>query len=177
MTNLLPFTLKFYEENPGASFPGRGQNQFAMLHPLGADQLIGKTFYLDSGAAHNDNLQAMMGVEVDMQRRDDGVVVRMLVLGQLVRKVTGVMIVKQGDRADRRGAVGLCDLVFNQGVANHVTDRFGSINVTLGGDHLVETVEQAWVYRYSEAGKFCHFVLAGVSCNRREIYCFLSCTG
>src|SRR5210317_1602886 len=86
----------------------------------------------------------------------------MLMLGQLVGQVTGMMIVNQGNRADRWCGVGIFHLVFNQCATNHVADCLGTIDVTLGGDQLVEVVEQAWVYRYSETGKFCHLVLTYV---------------
>ena len=46
-----------------------------MLHPLGTDQLIRQAFNLGGGAADYDNFQTMVGVEVNMQRRDDGIVV------------------------------------------------------------------------------------------------------
>lgn len=53
------------------------------------------------GSANNKNLKTVMGVQMDMQRRNNLIVVGMLMFGQLVGKIPYVVIVNQSDRTNR----------------------------------------------------------------------------
>jgi hypothetical protein len=44
-----------------------------MLHPFGTDQFIRQPLDLGGRTTHDNNFQAMMGVEVNMECGDDGV--------------------------------------------------------------------------------------------------------
>ena len=96
-----------------------------------------------------------MGVEVDVQRRDDLLVVRVLVLGELVGEVVRVVVVDERDGADGLGVAGL-PLVLDERAADEVAQRLGAVDVGLLGDELVEAVEQALVDRDAEADEVGH---------------------
>jgi hypothetical protein len=88
-----------------------------VLHALGAYQLVGKALDLRGSAAHNHNFQAVMGIKMDVQRRNDGVVMGVLMLGEFVGEVAGVVIVDQRDGADGWRRVSPRDLVLYKGVS------------------------------------------------------------
>ena len=60
---------------------------------------------------------------------------------ELVGEVTGMVVVDKRDRADSRCGVGPLDLVLHQGIANHVADCLGTIDVAFGGNQLVEILQ------------------------------------
>ena len=72
---------------PYTSLAGGGRDELAVLDALGADQPVGDVLDLARLAAQHDDLEAVVGVEVDVQGRDDLLVVRVLVLGELVGQV------------------------------------------------------------------------------------------
>ena len=90
-----------------------------------------------------------------MQGRDDLLVVRVLVVGELVGEVVGVVVVDERDGADGLGVAGL-PLVLDERVADEVAQRLGAVHVGLLGDELVEAVEQALVDRDAEADEVGH---------------------
>jgi len=79
---------------------GGRSDQLAVLDPFGADQFIGQPFDVPGLALDHHHFEAMVIVEVDVQRRNDGAVVMVLAFGEFVGEVAGVMIVNQGDGAD-----------------------------------------------------------------------------
>ena len=94
-----------------------------MFDTLGADQFIRKAFDLGRCATHYDNFQAVMDVEVDMQCGNDGVVVRVLMPGEFVGQIPGVMVVNQRHGTDRWRVIAAVYLRFHQGIANHIANR------------------------------------------------------
>lgn len=50
---------------------GSGHHQLAMLDPLDADQFMGDLFDLADGGTDDQHFQTVMGVEMDVQGRDD----------------------------------------------------------------------------------------------------------
>jgi len=65
-----------------------------MLDAFNADQLICDLFDVLDGTTDYQYLQAVMGIQVNMQGRDDLIVVGMLVFSQLVRKITYISYCK-----------------------------------------------------------------------------------
>ncbi len=91
-----------------------------------------------------DDLEAVVRVEVDVQRGDDLLVVGVLVLGELVGKIGRVVVVDERHGADRLVLADL-PLLFDERVSNEVADRLGAVHVALIGDEGVEALEQALV--------------------------------
>jgi len=71
-----------------------------MFDALGADQRVGQPFYFGGFATNHDHLQAMVVVEVNVQRSDDQVLKIVLCLDQLVVQKPDVMIVDHRDCSD-----------------------------------------------------------------------------
>jgi hypothetical protein len=97
-----------------------------------------------------------MGIKMDMEGRNNILMMRMLVLGQLVRQVSGVMIKDQRDGPHHLLLVIVGPLVIYQGIADQIPDRLGPVTVTLGTDQFVEAVEQTLINRDPEANCFTH---------------------
>ena len=53
---------------------GCGNNQLSMFDAFGRDQKVGDPLNLRSSALHNDNLQTIVVVQMDVESRDDRVV-------------------------------------------------------------------------------------------------------
>jgi hypothetical protein len=97
-----------------------------------------------------------MGIEMHVQGGNDRVVMGVLMLGQLVGQVTGVVVVDQGDGADRGGRLVAADLVLDQGVADQVADRLGTVDIAFVGNQVVEAFQQLLVDGDAEAGEVGH---------------------
>ena len=123
---------------------GRG-HQPTMLYPLGADQFIGKAADLFGLPLENHDFQTVMGIKMNMKGRNDILMMRMLVLGQLVRQIPGVMIKDQRDGPHHLLLAIVGPLVIDQRIADQVPDRLGPVTVTLVTDHFVEAVEQTLI--------------------------------
>ena len=79
----------------------------------------------------------------------------MLVLGQLIRQATGVMIEDQGYGGDSLLIV-VGPTPFQSGGADQIADRFRAINVAFTGDHFVELPQQFFVDGNSETSQIGH---------------------
>ena len=101
------------------------------------------------GAAQHDDLEAVVGVEVHVQRRDDLLVVGVLVLGELVGEVAGVVVVDQRDGADDLAVAGV-PLLLDERRPDQVAERLRAVDVALLGDERVEALEQALLDRDTE---------------------------
>ena len=75
---------------------GGGQDQSAGDDPLGADQAVGQVAHRPRRAAEQDDLQAAVGVEVDVGRRHHPVEVAVLELGQPLGDPAGTASLRLG---------------------------------------------------------------------------------
>lgn len=75
-----------------------------MLDALGGDELVGNLLDGPGLAAHGQDFEAVVVVQVDVQRGDNDVVVVVLDVGESGLDVLLVVVVNQGDGA---GDVGL----------------------------------------------------------------------
>ena len=126
-----------------------------VLDALGADKSVGEALDLARLAAQDHDLEAVVRVEMDVKRRQDRLVMGVLMLGELVAEVGDVVVVDQRDRADR---LGLADapLLLDERVANEVANRLRPVHVALLGGVCVETRQQTLVDRYAETHDFWH---------------------
>ncbi len=119
---------------------GGGGDQFAVLDPLGADQFVGQALDGAGLAFEHHHLQAVVGIEMHMQTGDDRIVMAVLVLGEFVGEISGVVVINQGYGADQFNVLP-APLVFDQGAANQVADCFRAVDIPLLADQGIELSE------------------------------------
>ena len=135
-----------------------------MLDALGADELACEPADLIGAPPQHHDFETMMRIEVYVQGGDDLLVMRVLVLGELVGEIRGVVIVHERDRSHR---LGLTDapLLLDERIANQIADCLGTVHVSLVRDQSIEALEQALVRRDSEPYDFRHDDAPYVSSN------------
>lgn len=67
--------------------PGRGHGQFAMLDAFGTDQTVSHDPDIASCALDHEHFQAVIVIEMDVQGREDELVVVVLDAGEFFREV------------------------------------------------------------------------------------------
>ena len=112
-----------------------------MFHTFTADQVIGNSFNESGFAAHQQDFQAIMMVQMDMDGRKDDVVMVVLDVCKRGLQVRLVMVVHKSDSAGNVFAAELLP-VFKQTVTHHIPDGQGTVIVTLLARHLVELPQQ-----------------------------------
>ena len=130
---------------PGAGAGSGGHEvDSTELDALHAQDILAHAVDLAHLAAKDDDLQAIVVVQVDVQRGDRLQEVRVLDRDQLLRQVGGVVVVDDEDRRD-----GLCPRVGNallaQLLADQVANRLRAALIPLPGNQLVEVGQQVLV--------------------------------
>lgn len=108
-----------------------------MLDAFGGDQLVGQLFDVGGGAADGEEFEAVVVVEMAVERGDDDLPVFVLEIGEEVLEVMPVMVVNKRDAAGNV-AVAFLVFVFDEVGADHVGDGERPVVVALLGGHLVE---------------------------------------
>jgi len=81
-----------------------------------------------------------------MERRDNPVMMGVLVLGQFVGKIPDMVVVDQSDGADHfRACISSIPFLLHQGGTNQVADRLGAIHVALGFNKPVIALQQVFI--------------------------------
>jgi hypothetical protein len=126
-----------------------------VLDPLGADEFGGDALDRTRGSPKDEDLQAVVMIEVDVKRRDDLLMMRMLLGREAVRKIRGVVIVDERDRSDGLSLTGL-PLLLDERRTHEIAYRLGPVHVAALGNELVEPVEQTLVCRDPESDHASH---------------------
>lgn len=100
-----------------------------MLDALGSDEFIRNPADVICATLDHDDLETVVCIEVDMQGGDDLLVMGMLMLGQFVGQIPGVMIVDQGHGGNRLMPL-ISPLLLNQIITNQIAYGFGAITVS-----------------------------------------------
>jgi hypothetical protein len=103
----------------GQSMAGSGDRQLPVLYAFSADQLIGNSFDQWRLAPNDEHFEAIVVIQVDVQRRDDRFVMVVLEVGQGLLQSVFVMVIDQRDCAGDLVMAKLL-LVFDKLVADHV---------------------------------------------------------
>ena len=122
-------------------FAAGGDGELAVLDAFSGDELVGNLLDGPGLAAHGQDFQAVVVVQVDMQRGDDDVVVVVLDVGESGLDVLLVVVVNQGDGAGDV-TVPVVLAVFDKLVPNHVGHRQRPVVVALLAGHPVELFGQ-----------------------------------
>ena len=112
-----------------------------MLHPFGGDEFVGDLLDASGMAAHNQHLEAVVVVQVHMNRGDDQLRVVVLDVGQGGLDMLFVVVIDQRDGAgDFAGAIFL--MMLYELIPDHVGHGQRAVVVTLLTGHLVELPRQ-----------------------------------
>ena len=135
----------------GQVFARGGHGEFAVFDALGGNEFIGNFADDRRLAAHEQNFQAVMVVEMDVDSRKNDVVMVVLDVGQRFLHMHFVVVVDEGDGAgDFRAAELLA--VLDELVPDHIGDGEGAVVVALFAGHLVQLLEQGAGQRNAETG-------------------------
>lgn len=131
-------------------FAGAGDGQLAVFHALGANEFIGDALDESGLAPDGEYLQAIVAVQMDMERgNDDGVMV-VLNVSEDGLNVLLVVVVEQGNGAGNFLVAELL-LMLHQAGADHVRDGQGAVVVAFLSHHAIQLPGQAAWNRNAEA--------------------------
>ena len=115
-----------------------------MFNPFDTDHLIRNLFYHLDCSENNKHFKTVMGIEMNMQGRNDLIMMGVLVVGQLVGEVPYVMIVNQRHRANRllllRSA-----MLLNQRCPDKVANRLGAVHIAFLFNQLIKILQQPFI--------------------------------
>ena len=118
-----------------------GHGEFASEDALDGPEVARQLLQLAEFSLYRDDLEALVVVEVHVDGGGDGLECRMLDLSEFVAQSVGVVVVDHGDDTAHEVLIVL-PFVLGEGIANQVTDRFGSADVSFFLDDLIEFVEE-----------------------------------
>ncbi len=130
---------------------GGGNGQFAVADTLGANEAIGDGADLAAGAFENEDLQAVVVVEVDVESGDDGIVVFVLHPGELLAERADVVVVDEGECADDRSG-GRLTVLSDELIADQIAEGFGAVGVAAALDVTVEFLDEIGIDGHADAG-------------------------
>jgi hypothetical protein len=131
-------------------FAGASDGELAVLHALGSNEFIRDAFD-DGGLAPNgEYFQAVVVVQMDVERGDDDFVVVVLDVGEGGLDVLFVVVVKECDGAGNFLVAELLMMLDEVG-ADHVCDGKGAIVIAFLCHHAIELLRQTAWNRNAEA--------------------------
>ena len=112
-----------------------------MFDTFGGDEGVGDFFHKGGAAAHDEDFQAVVMIQMNVEGGDDGVVVVVLDIGEGGLDMGAVVVVHEGDGA---GDLLVAELlaVFHEGGAHDIGDGEGAVLETFFRDHGIELAEQ-----------------------------------
>ena len=131
---------------------GGGEVQAGVLHALAGGERVGKAAQIAGGTLHEEHLEIVMVLEMDVGRGDDHEIILVLDVGELPLEISFPIVVNEADRAGHRLGAELLR-VLDQLLAGHLGDGVGAVGELTTGDHVVELVEEVGGERDAEAGE------------------------
>ena len=129
---------------------GRSHREPASEDALDRRDLVGERFQVPQAPLADEDLHALVMVQVDVDGCVDKGLVLVLKVGELVSDGAHRVIVDHDYGADHP-LVLVLPLVLRQGVADQVADRLRSADVTLLGYRLVEGLQKLWLQGDTDA--------------------------
>jgi cobalt/nickel transport system permease protein len=126
-----------------------------MLHTFRADEDVGYLSHIAGLASHHQNFQAVVMIQMDVERGKNRAMKIVLDVGELVAQHPDVMVVHQRDGADYR-AVGRFRLLANQFVAYQIPERLRPVGVSPFADQLVELTQKIGIDRNADPAQAGH---------------------
>ena len=126
-----------------------------MFYTFGRDQRICDRFDLLGEPFNNQHLQAVIMIQVNVQRGEEKVIMGVLKIRQLVAQHADVVVVDQGQSTHDLEIRGLSGLL-HQFVPDEIAKRFGPICVAPAGNQVIELLKQVGINRDANPAKFAH---------------------
>ena len=104
-------------------------------------RFVGNMLDLLHVAADDEDFEAVMGIEMHMKGGDDLIVVRMLLLGQLLRKVAHMVVIHQSD-STHRILIFRSQSLLHQRCPDQVAYCLRAVHIALLLDKLIKTFQQ-----------------------------------
>jgi len=127
-----------------------GQGEAALEDAFGGDEAVGDGLDFLARATQDDDFEAVVVVEVDVEGGDDGVVVLVLGLSQFFGEKPDMVVVDHGQRADD-GLGGGFDLRLIQFGPDEVADSLAAVGIAALGDEIVKGFQEIGINRYTDA--------------------------
>ena len=120
---------------------GGGHGKLAVFYPFGGDEFVGNLADGAGLAAHDQNFEAVVVVEMNMNGREDYVVVVVLDVRQCLLDVHLVVVI---DERDSAGDVFIAEFLamLDELVADHVGNGQRAVVVAFFARHTVELLQQ-----------------------------------
>ena len=117
------------------------RHQFAVLNPFGGNQLAGNFVHFVAAPADDDDLQAIVLIQMNVQAGINGHVSLMLHFCQEIAQVVYPMVIDESDDPDD---FRICQsyLLLNEVIANQIADGFRAILIALTADASIEGLQQ-----------------------------------
>jgi hypothetical protein len=135
---------------------GSGPVSAAVFDAFGADEGIGQRFDFGDFAGGDDDFEAVVMVEVDVQSRENVVMVAVLKFRQLFLELADVVVVNERDGSDHL-ARGVFGSLADELGADEVAEGLGAVGVTAFGDEGVEFFEEGGIEGDANAAEVGHF--------------------
>jgi hypothetical protein len=132
-----------------APYLSRGRDELAVLDSFGCNQFSRDLMDSCSGASHDDYLQAVMLIEVDVQARIDRYVGLVLHVSEQITETMRPVIIDQADHPDNV-SFPFYHLFLNQVVADQISYGLGPVGVVQFGDAAVKRPQQVFLQRDAE---------------------------
>jgi len=126
-----------------------------VLYALGADQLIRDRLDCARFALDNDDFQAIIVIQMNMQGGENLLVMIVLQVRQFLIQHPDMMIVNHGDRTHYL-AIRRFPRFLDQFITDHVAKGFGAIGITSGGNQFIELGEEVGIDCDADAAEFTH---------------------
>lgn len=129
---------------------GGGENEPPRLDPLGSDQIVGELANRPRSSPQQNHLQASTLIKVNMRSGDDAIEVRVLQIGEASRRSSRVVIVDEGEDAERLlRFVG--DDFFDERPAHQASDGLGAVGIPMPIAVAIESLKQIAADRHAES--------------------------
>ena len=132
-------------------FAGGGEGEFAVLDTFSTDEPVGQGLEGRGFASHDEDFQAVVMVEMDVESGNDGLAVVVLEGGQRFLHMPGMVVIDEGD-STCVFYVAVLMAVFDEAVAHHVGDGQGTIAIAFLFNHPVEETQEVLGEGDAEAG-------------------------
>ena len=126
-----------------------------MLDALRADERVGDLAHRGGLAANHQNFEAVVVVEVHVQRGKNHVMEIVLDVGELFVQIPYVVVIDQGDGANH-AALGRFPGFFDELVANEIAEGFRPVGIAALSNEAVELIEEVRVDRYTNPAEAAH---------------------
>ena len=126
-----------------------------MLDALGADQRIGDLAHRRRLTANDQNFEAMVVIEMNVQRGKNDVMKIVLNVGELFVQISHVVVIDQRNRANH-AAVGGFPHFFHELVADQIAKGLRPVGIAALSDQMIELIQEVGIDGNSNPAEAAH---------------------